>query len=48
MQGMQPLPLGNFLEAKFGQKLEKFEQNLANLGKIKNLVSPKTLDLLRL
>jgi len=34
MQEMQPNPLGNFLEAKFGQKLEKFGQDLSNLGEI--------------
>jgi len=42
MQGMQPHPLGNFLEAKFG----KFWLNLGKiwitLGKIKNHASPKT------
>jgi len=48
MQGMQPHPLENFLEAKFRQKLEKFGKFGRNLDKIKikNLAFPKTLDLL--
>jgi len=32
---MQPHPLEHFLEAKFGQTLEKFRQNLANLDKFR-------------
>jgi len=45
MQGMQPHPLGNFLEVKFGQNLEKFDKFGQNQKSCipKNIRSPTAM-----
>jgi len=43
MQEMQPHPLENFLEAKFGQKLGKFGQNLDKFRQNQKSYIPKNI-----